>query len=321
MNASYDVACVGLIAANIPIRPVSKAAFDVDVTLVDRMDITPGGDALNQAIILSRLGRKVLLSGKIGTDVFGGILSEQIRSGGVDMSAVVVDENVGTSTCAILISDDGSRRFLSCRHASERFSPDEIDLSMVLDARILSIGSLLAMPLLYGAAAAKILEAARKRGCVTAADTKHDSYRIGWAGIRECMPHMDYFLPSYDEAAFLSGESDPGEAAGFFLDAGARNVVIKLGAQGCYARSAGFARRIPGFATETVDTTGAGDNFVAGFLSAVLQGWDFEKCCRYANAVGAISVGKVGSTAGVENGEQVDLFIRRAENDNPAIGR
>jgi len=152
---------VGLIAANVPVRPVSRAVFDVDVTLVDRMEVTPGGDAMNQAIVLSRLGSRVLLAGKVGDDSFGRSLVQAARADGVDTAAVTVDRGVSTSSCVILISEDGSRNFLSHRQANEALSLADIDVPRVTGARIVSLGSLLSLPMLDGAAAAELLEAAK----------------------------------------------------------------------------------------------------------------------------------------------------------------
>lgn len=305
MNRDYDVICIGLLAANILIHPVSKTIFDTDVSLVDKMNIIPGGDALNQAIILARLGRKVSLCGKIGPDVFGRYLTDEVKKNNAGISTMIIDADECTSSCAVLVQTNGSRNFLSYRGANEKFSLREIPEENVFNTRIISIGSLLALPLLHGTELTGFLKKAKEHGCVTAVDTKHDTYRIGWEGIKESLSYVDYFLPSYDEASYLSGETDPGRIAGFFLEAGVKNVIIKLGIKGCYLRSADYEQAIPTIDAETIDTTGAGDNFVAGFLHAVLYGWDIKKCCDYANAVGAISTTKIGATTAVESEVQV----------------
>ena len=310
ISKDFDVICIGLIAANIPIYPVSETILDADVSLVNKMDIIPGGDALNQAIILSRLGRKTGLCGMIGRDVFGRFLSDEIIKNNVDTSAVIVDECGHTASCAVLVQANGSRNFLSFRGANENFSPYDIPADKIFNTRIVSIGSLLALPLLNGSKLTGFFRAAKEHGCITAVDTKHDTYHIGLEGIRESLNYVDYFLPSYDEASFLSGETDIDRIAGFFLEAGVKNVIIKWGAQGCFFRSVNCKQIIPAVNAETIDTTGAGDNFIAGFLHAVLCGWDIIKCCNYANAVGAISTTKVGATAAVESEVQVNNYIQ-----------
>ena len=314
MNRDYDVICMGLIAANIVIHPVSRATFDTDVSLVNKMDITTGGDALNQATILARLGRKVRLGGKIGPDVFGNYLADEIKKNKIDLSAVIVDKEEDTSTCAVLVQTDGSRNFLSFRGANENLSLLEIPAESVFNAKIVSIGGLLAMKQWHDNELSNFFKTTKEHGCITAVDTKQDTYHIGWKGIRESFNYIDYFLPSYDEAAYLSGETEPGRIAAFFIKAGVKNVVIKLGARGCYLRSADTEETIPTIDAKTIDTTGAGDNFVAGFLHAVLYGWDLIKCCEYANAVGAISTTKIGATTAVESESQVNDYIQTHSN-------
>jgi sugar/nucleoside kinase (ribokinase family) len=310
MNKTFDVACIGMMAVNIPIRPVSRAAFERDVSLVDRMDISCGGDALNQAVILSRLGRKILLSGKIGKDAFGCYLCGEMRKNGVDTSAVVKDETVSTSSAAVLILEDGSRHFLSFRESNERFSIGEIDLQKIFDAKIVSIGSLLALPLWHSEELRRFIKVLKDKGCIVASDTKHDTYHVGWEGIKGSFEYLDYFFPSYDEAAYLSGKTDVKDIASFFMNAGAKNIVIKLGADGCFVADKKINKIIPAIDARTLDTTGAGDNFVAGFLSGVLYGWDIEQCSYYANTVGAISTTRIGSVAAIEDARQIEQYMK-----------
>lgn len=308
MSRDFDVICIGLAAANILIHPISKSFLDADVSLVNKMEIIPGGDAVNQAIILARLGRKVKLCGKIGADLFGRCLAGGLENNGVDISTVIVDESENTSSCAVLVQANGNRNFLSYRGANESFSL--LEIPDVFNARIVSIGGLLALPLLNGGDLKGFLKTAKEKGCITAVDTKHDSYRIGWDGVKDGFDCIDYFLPSYDEAAYLSGETEPGRIAGFFLEAGVKNVVIKMGVNGSFLKSAVCEEAIPAISAQAVDTTGAGDNFVAGFLHGLLYGWDIKKCCEYANAVGAVSTTKLGATMAVESEVQVNDYLK-----------
>ncbi len=310
-NQKYDVSCIGLIAVNFPVRAVDPSVFDADVTLVDPIEITTGGDAANQAVVLSRLGKRVLLAGKVGDDQSGRFIVENVRANGVDTGGVVLDRKSRTSTCVVLIRSNGSRNFLSNRDANEKLSLDDIDVSTVLNARAISLGSMLAIPKLDGPPCAELLREAKRRGCLTFADTKHDTYRIGFDGIRRVLSQVDYFLPSYEEARQLTGESDPHRAADAFMSAGAANVIVKLGQDGCLLRTPNQSKFIEGFPVKVVDSTGAGDNFVGGFLGSILDGRGVEESCVYANAVGAISVTEMGATAALEGREQVKEFLER----------
>jgi sugar/nucleoside kinase (ribokinase family) len=106
---------------------------------------------------------------------------------------------------------------------------------------------------------------------------------------------VDYALMNEDEARLLTGFAEPSDAARVLREHGATHVVIKLGARGCWADGV----EIPGYKVDAVDTTGAGDCFSGGFIAALQRGMGVEEAARFANAVGALAVRKVGATAGV----------------------
>lgn len=309
MAKEYDVLCIGLIVVNLPVRPVNPGVFDRDVNLVDAITMVPGGDAMNEAIVLSKLGNKVGLIGKIGKDEFGNMLMKQAKGSRVDISNVKVDENANTSVCVVLIDEDGKRNFLSYRGANNLLSVKDIDLSVIPKTRILNIGSMFALPMLDNGGAEIILREAGKNRVITAADLKYDSFRIGFEGIKGTLPYIDYLMPSYDEAEYLTKEKEPAKMADILQQAGARTVVIKLGKEGCYIQSPTEKLRLYPYNVEVFDTTGAGDNFVAGFLTGVNKGWSLEKCGMFANAVASISVQNIGATTAVGSMEQVIEFI------------
>jgi len=103
----------------------------------------------------------------------------------------------------------------------------------------------------------------------------------------------------------LSGKKHPDKVAAFFLDYGIGTVLLKLGAEGCYIRTADEEFTTDAFKVEKiVDTLGAGDCHAAGFLAATVKGWDLGKACRFANAVGAACVSARG-TSGIRPMQQI----------------
>lgn len=313
MVKDYDILCVGLINVNLLAKPVDKSVFDVDVTLLDGIDVLPGGDALNEAVVLSRLGNKVGLIGKVGRDDFAETVLNSLKKEDVDTNNIKIDENVKTSACIVLINKDGSRNFATYRGANSQFSITDIDLSILKRTQVVNVGSMFALKKLDGAGVEILFKEARANHVVTAADMKQDTYKLGFEGIKNVLKYTDYFLPSYDEAAYLTKETDPVKMAEIFLNSGVKTVVIKLGEKGCYIKTTTENYLVEPFKTEAVDTTGAGDNFVAGFLTGVIKGWDLKKCGRFANAVGSVSVQKVGATTAVESMEQIMEYM---ENHN-----
>ena len=99
------------------------------------------------------------------------------------------------------------------------------------------------------------------------------------------------------------------QMAGMLRERGVAAVAVKLGDAGAFVDAAGWHGRVPAYAVEVVDTTGAGDAFCGGFLAAVLAGWEMERATRFANAVGALCVTAVGGTAGVRSREETLRFM------------
>ena len=305
MEKECDVLCIGLIVANLLVKPVNKSVFDVDVTMVNEIDILTGGDAMNEAAIFSKLGNRVGLVGKVGNDHFGKAILQLAQMDRVDIKNIKIDENVKTSVCIVLVNEKGDRNFLSYRGPNETLSVEDIDFSIIKKAKAVSIGSIFALPKLDRGGAELIFKEARANNVITAFDVKYDTYKLGFDGIKGLLGYTDFFLPSYDEAVYLTKEKEPEKIADILLGYGAKTIVIKLGGEGCYIKSSKESYLVEPYETEAIDTTGAGDNFVAGFLTGVLKGWDLMRCSKFANAVGSLSVKGIGATTFVKSMDQV----------------
>ena len=156
-----------------------------------------------------------------------------------------------------------------------------------------------------------MLKAAKEAGEVIFADTKLPNFRfLTLDDIKESLPLIDYITPNEDEAKYYSGKEEPSEMADVFLEKGVKNVVIKLGGKGCYFKNAYTELRLPAFPIKAVDATGAGDNFVAGFASRILEGKSVEEALRFGSACGAICTTAVGAGTALKNRQQVEEFVR-----------
>lgn len=309
MKAKCDVLCIGLTNINVMISPVDKSVFERDVTLVEEIITVPGGDATNEAIVLAHLGVSVRLLAKTGRDAFGRQISAALKENGVETDALIQSRYDSTSVCAVLVNPDKSRNFASFRGANETLGLSDIDFNWIKQAKIVCIGSMFALKGLDGDGVLEILGCCRKEGIITVADMKADTYHLGPQSLTKIYPYLDYFMPSYEEALYLSDKSAPGEMASFFKQSGCRNVIIKLGEKGCYVDTEEFSGMISSFNVNTVDTTGAGDNFVAGFIAGLLFGFSVKSCAIFGNAVAALSVQKIGAITGNSSTEQVLQFL------------
>ena len=138
------ILCAGIAVADIPILPVSPSAFERDSSDIEPLRILTGGDALNEAIVLRRLGVDCALSACVGSDIWGECILSTLKAEGVDTRFVTRLTDCPTTTSVILIEPDGERHFLLSHGALDRFTlrPDPA----MKEFDIISIGSLWGMP-------------------------------------------------------------------------------------------------------------------------------------------------------------------------------
>jgi sugar/nucleoside kinase (ribokinase family) len=146
---------------------------------------------------------------------------------------------------------------------------------------------------LDGATGAGILEQARANGAVTTGDLISPGDQTPDA-VRALAPHLDYFMPSIDEALEISGQATVEAAAEFFMVQGAGGCLVKCGGEGAY-----LATRVRG--VEVVDTSGCGDAFCAGFQVGLANGMVPEQAAHFASATAAQVATAVGSDGGVSD--------------------
>jgi sugar/nucleoside kinase (ribokinase family) len=240
--------------------------------------------------------------GKVGSDGFGDYLTQALAGQGVDTRGIVRDAAASTAATMVVVHSDAERSFLHVAGANATFRTEDMPWEVAEGARILHVAGLQLLSSLEGEGVAHVLAAARERGLLTTLDTVMNPHSRGWDGIAPALPHLDWAVPSFEEAAQLTGETKALRQAERFRDAGAKNVAIKMGAHGCLVLpEAGKGFHVPPIPVEAVDALGAGDAWVAGFLTGLLNNWPIERTARFANAVGACCVQALGATTGVRS--------------------
>ena len=309
-SVQLDVLCVGLMLVDILARPADVSIFSRDTTWADEVRMCTGGDALNEAFVLSALGMKAGLLGRMGGDGFGRFALDAAAATGIDISGVRVLPDERTVVSIVLIDAAGDRHFLSSSGNIHHFCLEDVNLEMLGRAKIVNIGSLVSMRAFDGADAERLLFEARARGAVTSADVSGTHRKIGQLAGE--LRNLDYFMPSYDEAIEIAGREDAESCADEFLKYVHQAVVIKLGAKGCLIKSHRERILLPAFPVNAIDTTGAGDSFVAGFLAGLSKGLTLRECGLMANAAGAIATTQLGATSAAVGMRGLADFIARA---------
>ena len=307
-----DVLCLGIYVVDLLAKPVERMPERGKLELIEEMELHTGGCASNTAIDMARLGCNAGAMGKIGTDGLGDFVVKRLVENGVDIRGLLRDTVAMTSATFVMIAPDGERSFFHYIGANAHLSPEEFDTSLIAESRILHVAGVNLMPGFDGEPTARILRVAKEAGVTTSLDTAWDSTGRWLELIEPALLHTDIFLPSIEEARQISGQSRPEDIAQFFLDRGVSIVGLKMGEAGCYVRTTDETVEFPIYPVDVVDATGAGDAFVAGFLTGILKGWDLETCARLGNATGAACVTAIGTTAGVHDLEQVLAIMERS---------
>jgi sugar/nucleoside kinase (ribokinase family) len=266
---------------------------------VDAIEHHLGGNGANTSHAIAKLGVPARALGYVGEDPAGDRVLAILQGAGVDTRAV---ERVDLPTAATvaLVREDGARCFLHCPGASTKAfqQAPAITAALAEGCGFFHLANPFGVPGLRSNAP-EILRQARAAGLCTSIDAGWDS-RGEWMKVfGPCLPAADVVFVNAEEARLLTGLDDPNAAARALRAGGAGCIVLKLGARGCSVHAEGGEWTAAGFPVKAVDTTGAGDCFAGGFIAALARGYTLPEAARFANAVGALSVGKAGSTAGL----------------------
>jgi sugar/nucleoside kinase (ribokinase family) len=290
-------------------RPLRSIPNPGRLVLVDEMSLHTGGCAINTATALVRLGLPVEVIGKAGADPFGDYLVDQLVRRGIGVEGVIRDPSTGTSATMIMVQENGERRYVHYIGANARLTLEDISFDRIASASILHVAGALVMPGIDGEPTAQVLRQAQEAGVITCLDTVWDDTGR-WNRLEPCLPYLDYFVPTLEEAQGIAGCETPHETATWLIDRGVGVVVLKMASQGCYVMSAaGEAFFHPAFDVEVVDTTGAGDAFAAGFITGILEGWPLPHTARFANAVAGLCITGVGASGGTTTMPETLAFM------------
>ena len=231
-----------------------------------------GGDAANQAILLSRLGFSTACSARLGRDQEADLILDQLRLHHVDVRWLRQHEGETTTHSLIQLDAQGERRFTVTGEAHRHFTLADFPMEALPSLRALSLGSLFTLHALETSGMELIFRRARDLGLPIYSDTTRDRHHKGLSGVAPLLPYLDVFMPSLEEIRPLCSRFQPDEIAEELLRFGIKTVVLKMGPNGANAYQAAQVWRCPGYPAQVVDTTGAGDSFCAGFIASSLRG-------------------------------------------------
>lgn len=302
------VLCTGNVVFDMLVHPVDQLRWGA-TTWVETIGHSMGGNGANTSYALACLGVPVRLVSVVGDDNFGDEMLAGLRSAGVDTRPV--SRSYGASATTIsLVKSDGNRLFLHKPGVNlyALAEPIEFTNGLLQGVSRYHVANPFSLPA-FRAHTAESLRRARAAGLATSLDAAWDSQGRWLEDLGASLPYVDLLFVNEEECRMLTGLESPREGAQELLKAGAGAVVVKLGPEGCMVLAGGEEFSVPAFAVEVVDTTGAGDCFAGGFLAALQRGLPLRDAASFANAVGGLSVRRVGSVAGLFSWEETEEWI------------
>ncbi len=275
-----------------------------------------GGKGANQAVAAARLGAQVSMVGRVGDDAYGQAQLANLIADGLDTTFVKVDPETHTGIALITVDDAGENSIVVSSGANWQMSAADVD-----DAEVAIAGAdmLLLQLETRPEVVARAVELAARHAVPVV---------LNPAPARplppELLAQVTYLIPNESETALLSGQPVTERSAGCsrrsldlaraavhtLRQMGIGTVVLTLGGRGAFLITEGQEEHVPAFPVEVVDTTAAGDAFVAGFAVAAASGQSLWEAVRFAAAAGALATTKLGAQPSLPTLEEVNRLLR-----------
>jgi sugar/nucleoside kinase (ribokinase family) len=289
-----DVTILGDINVDLITSPILKYPEKDSQILVPSMYLSPGGCACNTAIACARLGIKTRLIGRLTDDVFSDYLMKIIKKVGVNPKIRILKNKMTGITLAITFKNM-KRSFFTFKGMNEKLSSKDFDIKDI-DGKIFVITGFNLLDNLRKDVK-KLFEYARENGIKTALDPNWDPK--GWTkkrlnDIYNILKSTDWFFPAVEEGKAIAKTDNERLVVKKLIYIGPETICLKLDERGCLMGHDDTVQLVNGFKVKSINTTGAGDFFLAGFIKGYLSDWSIEDSVRFGSAAGALSTTRFG---------------------------
>ncbi len=285
--ARFDVSSIGFYVLDILGRPVTRIPEGGRADYIEEIRMTVAGTAGATAVDCAILGLSTQAVTTVGDDEMGDFLHAKMVKFGVDCGLVRRSGATQTSATILPVRPNGERPALHVPGTAAVFDVAEEDVDAALDATVVHVGGTGLLKAFDGEPTVRLLKKAKALGRITTFDLIQANPET-FALVEPCLPYIDYFVPSIEEAGEMAGARDPREVARFYKARGVRNAILTMGADGVYVSPEnGEDFTLPAFDITVSDTTGCGDSFTAGIIVGIIKGWELREAARFASAVAA----------------------------------
>lgn len=270
----------------------------------------PGGKGSNQAVAAHRAGADITLVTKVGMDVFGQVALDFYKAEGMCADYILRDPQRESGAALIMVDEVSAQNaIVVASGACGNITPDDVERCrpLIESAKILLLQLEINTDALYS-----VIDIAHKAGVCIVLNPAPASPISD-----EALAKIDVVTPNEFEAQALTGVKvdsyeSAEKAAKAFFEKGVKQVVITLGGMGAYASDGVRGELIPRLQVDAIDTTGAGDAFNGGFVTALSEGKDLFDALRFGNCTGALSVTKLGTAPSMPSRAEIDALYQKS---------
>jgi ribokinase len=289
---------IGFGALNVDtLLKVERIAGPEEESFIESYTKACGGSAANTVVGLARLGCKVGFIGKIADDYEGKLQTDTFVKEGVDVEGIIHSKKGRSGAALGFVDKKGARALYINPGENDTLESREINLEYVAQTNFLHISSFVGERPFR---AQKKLAGMLPKSIKLSFDPGALYAQRGFTAIEPLIRSSYVFMPNALELEQLTGEADYHKGADIILEMGVKIVVVKLGEKGCYVTDGQEQVTVEPFTVKTIDTTGAGDAFDAGFLYGLLDNKNnLYECGRLGNFVASKSIMIMGARAGL----------------------
>lgn len=289
-----------------------------DLHTIENFHLELAGAETNVAIGLAKLGFNASFVSKVGNDAFGKFIIQKLQKASVLVDELYLDSHypTGFQLKSQVAFGDPEVQYFRKGSAASQLHPNDFNMDYFTQAKHLHMTGI---PL-------AISESTREFAQTALSFMKSQKKTISfdtnlrpslWKSEREMIDTInhfakqaDYVLPGIGEGKCLTGYETPQDIASFYLDAGVRTVIVKLGEEGAYYKTSQESGFIKGFkVANIVDTVGAGDGFAVGVISGLLENLPVNEAVIRGNAIGALAVQSLGDNTGYPTKNELNRYI------------
>jgi ribokinase len=276
--------------------------------------MVPGGKGANQAVAAARLGAQVSMVGRVGDDAFGSELLQNLSAGGIDHEHVLRDAGSATGVALIVVDDAGQNSIVVASGANMNLAPSDVDAAATTLAHADVLLLQLESPVETVTRAAHI---AHEHG-VTVILNPAPARPLP----RELLALVDVLVPNESETALLTGmpvgnHEEAVAASASLRAAGVGTTILTLGERGALLADETATRVFPAFEVDPLDTTAAGDAFLASLAVALAEGRSLDEAVQWGNAAGALATTRFGAQTSLPERRAVEQLLERAPRSSP----